>query len=180
MKFAYPREIKEPGGTVLYGVEVINTSDIESVTIDNLDDDLYGDVFTLGTICPAFAGVTFAPTERFFCIFRESVPPPASAPGEPGDVITDVITATGTAGATMVTASDDATVVIIDSPSSLEVTKRAFPQEREEARRVWVDTRGGRVSELVAGGRDIDLMRLDDSFGMDAEAAWKKRVSTKE
>jgi penicillin-binding protein 1B len=36
-----------------------------------------------------------------------------------------------------------------------------FPGEREPARLVWVDTRGGEVGELTGGGRRIDLMRLD-------------------
>ena len=137
VKFAYPGEIPEPGGTVLYVVEVINTSDTEDVTINDLDDDLYGDVFGLGVICPSFRGTTLAPTERFFCAFRESVPPPAvspgspgGSPGKPGDVITDIITATGVSGGDTVTASDDAVVTIIDSPSSLKAKKTAFPQTR--------------------------------------------------
>ncbi len=36
-----------------------------------------------------------------------------------------------------------------------------FPQEREPARRIWIDLRGGRVAEFSAGGRSVDLMRLD-------------------
>ncbi len=47
--------------------------------------------------------------------------------------------------------------------SRFEIYTRGFefPEEREPARRIWVDTRGNRVSELTGGGRDIDLMRLD-------------------
>jgi penicillin-binding protein 1B len=47
--------------------------------------------------------------------------------------------------------------------SRFEIFTRGFefPEEREPARRIWIDTRGGRVSELSAGGRNIDLMRLD-------------------
>ena len=47
--------------------------------------------------------------------------------------------------------------------SRFEIYTRGFdfPQEREPARRIWVDTRGGRVSELSGGGKSIDLMRLD-------------------
>lgn len=130
IKFAYPSRIAEPGGTVIYAVEVINTSDSESVTIDTLADNLYGDVFRLGIICPAFSGALLAPGERFLCAFRESVPPAASAPGMPGDRVTDRITATGSSGGVTVSAFDEATVEIVDSPSSLDATKRAFPQTR--------------------------------------------------
>jgi penicillin-binding protein 1B len=47
--------------------------------------------------------------------------------------------------------------------SRFEVYTRGFdfPQEREEARRIWVDTRSGTVRELTGGGSGIDLMRLD-------------------
>ena len=124
VKLAYPRNITEPGGTVLYVVEVINTSDTEDVTITDLDDDLYGDVFTLGAVCPTFSGTTLAPSERFFCAFRQSVS------GQPGDTITDVITATGTGGGLIAVADDDAKVTIVDSPSSLKAKKSAFPQTR--------------------------------------------------
>jgi penicillin-binding protein 1B len=37
----------------------------------------------------------------------------------------------------------------------------SFPNEREPARRVAMGFSGGRVSSLEAGGRDLDLMRLD-------------------
>lgn len=37
----------------------------------------------------------------------------------------------------------------------------AFPGEREPSRRVLVDIRGKRVAKLSAGGRQLDLMRLD-------------------
>jgi len=37
----------------------------------------------------------------------------------------------------------------------------SFPNEREPARRVALSISGGRVAAMSAGGRDIDLMRLD-------------------
>ncbi|MEE4173613.1 MAG: hypothetical protein V2I57_05120 [Xanthomonadales bacterium] len=124
VKLAYPRNVPEPGGTVLYVVEVTNTSDTEDVTLTALDDDLYGDVFTLGDVCASFSGITLAPGERFFCAFRQTVS------GQPGDAITDVITAVGESGGLTATGDDDATVTIIDTPSSLTVKKTAFPQTR--------------------------------------------------
>ncbi|WOJ94682.1 hypothetical protein R0135_05820 [Congregibacter variabilis] len=130
IKFAYPSKVPEPGGTVVYAVEVINTSDTESVTINSLVDDVYGDVFSLGVSCPTFSGATLAPSERFICAFRESVPPAASAPGQPGDTVTDVITATGSSSGGAASDFDDATVEIIDAPSSLRSIKQAFPQTR--------------------------------------------------
>jgi len=126
VKLAYPSVIQEPGGTVLYVVEVTNTSDTEDVTITDLEDDLHGDVFDLGFVCPTFSNTTLPPTERFFCSFRQAVS------GQPGDTVTDVITATGVSvpGGLSASADDDATVTIIDSPSSLTAKKSAFPQTR--------------------------------------------------
>ena len=124
VKFAYPSNIREPGGFVFYLVEVTNTSDNEDIQITDLDDDLYGDVFGLGIICPLFRDIVLAPTDSFVCGFREKVS------GVPGATITDIITATGDSGGTMVTAEDDATVTIVDSPAFLESKKSAFPQIR--------------------------------------------------
>ena len=53
-----------------------------------------------------------------------------SAPviGNPGDVETDVVTASGTDDdGNPVSDDDDATVTISDTPSSIEVTKTATP-----------------------------------------------------
>ncbi|WP_439106456.1 DUF7507 domain-containing protein [Congregibacter sp.] len=130
-KAVFPRQVKEPGGSALYGLRVTNTSASESVQVDTLVDDLYGDVFSLGS-CSATAPVVLAPGEFILCAFIASVPPAGLAPGEPGDIVTDTITATGV-GVTSgdpVTDSDSATVIIIDVPSSIQARKIAYPSER--------------------------------------------------
>ena len=131
VKAVFPREIAEPGGTAIYLLRLTNTSELEQVQINTITDDLYGDVFTLGT-CAATPPVTLDPGEFIFCSFAAAVPPVAQAPGAPGDSITDTITATGV-GVTSnqpVSDSDIATVVISDVPSSIKAAKLGIPQER--------------------------------------------------
>ncbi|MEH6588960.1 MAG: hypothetical protein V7746_01825 [Halioglobus sp.] len=130
-KSVYPQEIAEPGGTAIYSLRVANTSATEQVQINTITDDLYGDVFALGT-CAATPPVTLAPGESTICFFFAAVPPAAQAPGEPGDNITDTITVAGV-GVTSnepVSDSDTATVVITDIPSSIRAAKFGIPRAR--------------------------------------------------
>ena len=43
IKTATPDNVDEPGGAVTYSFTVNNTSAVDSVTIDTLDDTIYGD-----------------------------------------------------------------------------------------------------------------------------------------
>lgn len=120
-KFASPSEIDEPGGLVQYGVVVINRSPTP-VVLETLDDDLYGNLDGKGSC--SVPQTLSGENAVYFCSFQEPVT------GEPGDVITDVITATGAdtlPQPTRLTADDSASVVIANVPSSIEVTKTASP-----------------------------------------------------
>jgi len=122
VKFASPSSIAEPGGLVQYDVLVANLS-ITPVTLNTLEDDLYGDLNGKGScsVPQTLTGVN----SLYFCAFQEEVS------GQPGDTITDIIIATGEDGLparNILTAQDSATVTISDLGSAIEVTKVANPE----------------------------------------------------
>ena len=119
VKFASPHTINEPGGTVRYDVLVANAS-TTPVTLTSLVDDLYGDLNGKGScsVPQTLSGVN----SIYFCAFEEQVT------GEPGDVITDTITAQGWDDLPMsnlLIKEDSASVIIGNVPSAIEVTKVA-------------------------------------------------------
>ena len=127
VKAALPRLVPEPGGIVTYVVAVANTSDTESISITDLTDDLYGDVFTKGTCAQPGGSFLLAPRDYLLCTFKEQVT------GQPGDVITDVITANAVSvGGQSLSESDSASVFIYDVAAAIEVKKTAIPPERPE------------------------------------------------
>jgi hypothetical protein len=122
VKFASPANIDEPGGTVQYDVLVANLS-LTPVELTSLVDDLYGDLNGKGScsVPQTLSGLN----SIYFCAFQEQVS------GQPGDIITDEITATGLdnlPGSAELTAQDSASVTINDVPSDLTVTKIANPE----------------------------------------------------
>ena len=122
VKFASPSSIDEPGGTVQYDVLVANLSPTP-VVLQSLEDDLYGDMNGKGScsVPQTLSGVN----SLYFCAFQEQVI------GQPGDSITDTITATGEDGLptrTLLTAQDSATVTITDLGSAIVVNKVANPE----------------------------------------------------
>ena len=120
-KTADPGSVPERGGDVTSAVVFDNTSAVDSVTIDSLDDSIYGDVTAIGdTTCTL--PQTIAAGENYSCTFTEDVT------GNAGDTETDIVTASGTDDdGNPVSDSDDATVEIFDVVSSIEVTKTADP-----------------------------------------------------
>jgi hypothetical protein len=124
-KIAAPFEVPEPGGEVTFSVFVANASDPANanltITLDALEDDIYGNVFEKGD-CNMLRSITLAPQEVMSCSFTETVT------GDGGDVEVDTVTATATdILGREIQASDSATVTIIDLPSSIEVIKTALP-----------------------------------------------------
>jgi hypothetical protein len=118
-KSASPSNVPEKGGTVTYSVSVQNTSQIE-MAITSLLDNLYGNLNGQGSCVTPQPGLGAGNT--YTCSFTKEVT------GDPGDVITDTITATGDAGVDgTTTASDSASVTITDVPSSITVHKVALP-----------------------------------------------------
>jgi hypothetical protein len=149
VKVAAPAEVKEPGGEVTYMVQVYNTSTTESLNITSLEDDLYGDVFSLGTCVRPLRSVLLAPREYFVCTFEQQVE------GQTGDVITDVVSAVADTGDGILVADDSADVEIIDVASSIEVQKVAAPPELPEP--------GGSFAFIVRiqNQSPVDNVRID-------------------
>ena len=126
-KTANQTSIPAPGGQVTFIVVVKNTSAVDAVTIDELDDNVYGDLAGKGS-CGALIGKVLQPDDHAVgghdeatCSFTGSVT------GGGGSTHTDVVTVTGhdDEGQTL-TAHDDATVTITPL-IDLTVTKQDLP-----------------------------------------------------
>jgi hypothetical protein len=92
---------------------------VDTLTIDTLVDSIYGDLDGQGTCS---VPQTLAPHATYTCTFD------ATVTGQPGDIETDVVTASGEDDdGNPVTDDDSATVTIVDSPSAIEITKTANP-----------------------------------------------------
>ncbi|MEP1595124.1 MAG: IPTL-CTERM sorting domain-containing protein [Halieaceae bacterium] len=130
-KIASPTEVPEPGDQVTFSVFIANTSDpntpAPNLTLRELDDSIYGDLFVPGKgDCSALKDTVLVPATSALdvarCSFTENVT------GTANQTVTNVIIATAEdASNNEVIGSDDATVTIVDVPASLEVTKRATP-----------------------------------------------------
>ena len=123
-KTADPTTVPEPGGTVDFTVRVDNTSAADSVTIDTLSDSIHGDLNGQGTCS---VPQTIAPGDFYECAFSTDVS------GSVGYSETDVVTASGyDDDGNPVSASDDATVTIVDVPAAIEIVKTADPTSVDE------------------------------------------------
>ena len=119
-KTANPVQLAEPGGLVQFNIVVTNTSNSRlPVTINSLLDDVYGNLNGQGTCS---LPQTINAEQAYSCAFL------ANYTGAPGDFQVDIVTASGTdSQSNPVQSSDSAHVSIIDSPSSLAMTKDANP-----------------------------------------------------
>jgi len=118
VKTATPDEVIEPGDEVAFSVLVTNTSvSSDPVTITSLTDDIHGDLNGQGDCSVPqmiVAGGSYG------CSFTSFVG------GNFGDSETDTATAMGADdNGNHVQASDSATVVILDTPSMITMTKTA-------------------------------------------------------
>ncbi|MBN1640071.1 MAG: hypothetical protein JXA09_02455, partial [Anaerolineae bacterium] len=125
-KTADPTSVPEPGGSVLFIVEVVNNSASDAI-LDSLIDDVYGDLSTQGT-CGAIIGQTLLANagNTLSCSFTGTVS------GNAGEIHTDTVTATASNAAGSATDSDSADVTITDVPSAIEVLKTADPTAVDE------------------------------------------------
>lgn len=115
VKTADPTTVAEPGGTILYTVQVTNSSaSSDPVTLTTLEDDVYGDLTDPNNsdIANSTCGlVTIAAGDTYECTFE------ANVTGEAGDSVTDTVTAVGFDDEeNEAEASDDATVTIVWEP----------------------------------------------------------------
>jgi Domain of unknown function DUF11 len=123
-KTAIPIQLPEPGGTFTFRVDIQNTSPVDRVIIDSIQDDIYGDVRTLGT-CSDRSIIDLAPGEVYTCNFQ------GDFFGPPGAFQVDAIKVEATdedGGAEKDFAF--AQVRIIDVPASLVVAKTPSPDKQ--------------------------------------------------
>jgi hypothetical protein len=115
--------VPEPGGTVTFTVEVINTS-FEDVTLTSLGDDVFGDLLDAanpvvsGNTCPSQA-TAVAPGGVFSCAFDADLVGNASEPDHLDTVTAEIDDGDGN----LATASDDAAVSFSDVPPTIDTTK---------------------------------------------------------
>ena len=123
-KSANPTQVLEPGDDVAYTFLVQNESAYDVVTINELDDSIYGDLDGQGDCETPF---DLDPQEIYTCSATFAVP------GNFGDTIVNVLSVTGVDDdGEEVTGTDDATVTITNVPSMIEVEKSADPEEVDE------------------------------------------------
>ncbi len=149
VKTADPITVPEPGGDVTFSFVVTNDSPADAVTIDTLNDSIYGDITAIaGSTC--VVPQTLAVGGDYSCSFT------ANVSGNAGDVETNVVTASGTDDdGNDVSDTDDAVVTVTDVPSSMTVAKTADP--------VSVAEPGGDVTFtfVVTNTSAVDVLTLN-------------------
>ncbi|NOU50207.1 hypothetical protein HG263_06580 [Pseudoalteromonas sp. JBTF-M23] len=148
-KTANPTSMLEPGGLVTFSVVINNTSPASSdpVTITSLVDNIHGNLNGQGDcVIPQLINVGAS----YSCSFQVNVV------GNAGDSETDTITALGADDeGNPVSASDSATVAILNAPSSIEVIKTASP--------LVIDEPGGSVTYTytINNTSSVDAVTID-------------------
>ncbi|MEP4147156.1 MAG: hypothetical protein ABJL54_08025 [Halioglobus sp.] len=124
IKSASPNSVIEPGDDVTFSVLVVNTGAIGSadITIDSLNDDIYGSLAAKGT-CGSLIGASISARSFEVCSFTEFV----SGPAGTSETNTIDVIASYAGGIGQLTTSDSATVEIIDLVDSLTIVKTANP-----------------------------------------------------
>lgn len=121
-KTASPESVSENGGDVTFTVTIENTSvSSDPVTIDSLEDSIYGDLTLLGCADPGI----IQPGDTYTCEFTVWLDADVCTSGAPCSE-TNTATAVGSDDdGTPISESDSATVTITNDPSSIDVTKTA-------------------------------------------------------
>ncbi|MEP6390447.1 MAG: hypothetical protein ABJ056_11045 [Halioglobus sp.] len=126
LKTAVPTAVLAPGEPVTFSVDVINNSQIATIDIDQLQDDIYGDVtITSGDIDATNCSLpqTITAGNSYSCEFT------ATVEGFAGQQVTNIVTATGDDGAgDLVEGSDTATVEVLGAPPRVSLRKTASPR----------------------------------------------------
>ena len=161
LKTAVPTAVVAPGGPVTFTVEVVNNSQSATIEIDQLQDDIYGDVTTTaGDIDASNCSVPQSITagDSYTCDFT------ADVNGFAGQQVTNIVTASGDDGAgDLVEGADTATVEIVGAPPRVDLRKTASPR--------IVDAPGGPVTFSVrvqntSANESLTLVTLtDDIYG---------------
>ena len=161
-KDASPTSVPEPGAVVTFSLAVENSSPVDTVTLESLLDDIYGDVTVVAepiraTTCDLAPPVTLAPGESYLCSFD------AFTAGDAGDTVTDTVTASGTDDdGNPVSNEDSADVLVTDVLPTIALTKTPTPTSLPEP--------GGEFTfGLVLANTSIEPVSLeslvDDIYG---------------
>ncbi len=123
VKTATPLVRNEPGGSFTFDVLITNVG-TETVTIDTLTDNVYGNLNGRGTCA---IGAVLPPGGTYRCSFN------GDFFGNAGASQTDIVTASGVDNdGSRTTARDDAIVRLVDVPPTVTVLKDADPISRPE------------------------------------------------
>ena len=159
-KEADPTQVNEPGDDVIFSVSIDNTSFPDTITIDSLVDDIYGDITQVkGDISATDCAVPFdlAPSETYDCEFT------AFVSGNAGDVVTDTVTGSGIDDDGFDISDDDtADVEILDVLPKISLQKTADP--------LTLDEPGGEFTfTIVVTNESVEPVELtsltDDVYG---------------
>ncbi|MEZ4683847.1 MAG: VWA domain-containing protein [Caldilineaceae bacterium] len=116
--------LAEPGGTLPFTVTVENSSPVDTVTIQTLVDDRYGD---LAHTCATALPVDLLPGAILRCTFQGAVSGPV------GSIQSNAVLATGIDDdGKPISDGDEESIEITDVPSLLEVTQNAVPANLPE------------------------------------------------
>jgi hypothetical protein len=156
--------VPEPGGQVTYTVRIENVAEFESVVIETIDDDVFGDLAdpanpdVTDNDCPDLVDVTLAPGGVETCSFKGQVS------GNAGDAHineAEVCASQPPSTAATICGDDDATVDITDvfEEPTLEKTAQATND-------CQVDVT---YQVVVSNNSEIDVLTVedlsDDQFG---------------
>ena len=120
VKRADPSKLTEPGGPVTFSIEVVNSSQVDAITIDSLTDNIHGDLNGQGDCATPFSLQAGDPP--YTCAFT------AELTEQGGTTEVNTVTASGIDDdGKEVSGTDQAGVTILDTPPVLSVTKRAVP-----------------------------------------------------
>jgi hypothetical protein len=173
----------EPGGQFSYTISVQNTSTVQTITLDSICDDKYGQIaYLAGPACPTVGniGTIDGTTCSLGTVANpvvlqpgdSTVPPPANSiytctftASVLGGVqtVTDTVTFTGHDGQTppkSVSATDSAQVSITDTPANASVVKSLVGIACADV------NYGVKITNTDAGDASITLSAIDDdTFG---------------
>ena len=116
-----PATVLEPGATVRFNLTVNNQSTIDTVTITDIADSIYGDVRNVddwsSCTLPQYLSVRGSSGDSYSCSYK------AYIAGAVGDLQVNALTATGADDdGKVVSAKDSVTVVVLPAESALAVT----------------------------------------------------------
>ena len=159
-----PTEVVAPGGDVTFTITITNESTFEPVTIDGLEDSVYGDLNGRGT-CLADGSITLQPGQTYTCRFTAEV--------------------TGSAGSThrntiIATASDDdpePAVVTAAAPAEVAILAAPLLVQPETNMLIATDTSDPLESGFAARGAGACLRALPGGFHPGGWSGYRGRAT---